>query len=681
MIVKSIELENIRSHRHTLIKFPKASILLAGDIGSGKSTILAALEFALFGLQKGEIEGKSLLRHGSEVGKVRAELFVNGKDVVITRELTKKKNSYTQSEVVLEVDGKKERLSVEEINEKIVRLLNLPDAKRKNLIYRFTVYTPQEQMKRILEEKPDVRLNIIRKIFNIDKYKRVAENVEIYAKELRNEIRMMKNELKDVEEIKKAIEALEKEKKELEKAVREFGINVKSLEEELKRAEKEFLECKAKVREMEEKAIMLSKLKAKVEEKRRSVERLAKEIGEIDVKKKEELAKTKADYEARMAEIEKELRDMKKSVAELREKREEIVKAEHANNAKIEQYKQEIEESLQLDICPKCKQKVSEQHKQQMTKKMQDAIERLKEEVKKQHEEGMRLRQEIESLEKSIEKKMEQERILAKSLKDVELAIARYNEYEHKLSLKRQLEEEIAEMEEEIKKVSVDESEYRRQKQLAEKKEEEVNKLKEKVYDARLKLARAEENLKANVKSIEEKKKQLEQKREVEEKIKLLEAFEHWLTEFFVSLMAEIEKKIFYAVNKHFEALLERWFKLLVEEGLEVKLLDDFTPLVEQNQYQCDYSELSGGERTALALAYRLALNQLINMLTNFNLKLIILDEPTEGFSQKQLERMGKVFEELKVEQLIVVSHDPKIEAFVDSIIRLRKENGVSYVL
>ena len=52
MIIHSIKLHNIRSYLEEKIEFPKGSTLLSGDIGSGKSTILLAIEFALFGLKR-----------------------------------------------------------------------------------------------------------------------------------------------------------------------------------------------------------------------------------------------------------------------------------------------------------------------------------------------------------------------------------------------------------------------------------------------------------------------------------------------------------------------------------------------------------------------------------------------------------------------------------------------------
>ena len=70
MILKKIKLENIRSYLNEEIEFPEDLILLSGNVGSGKSTVLLAIDFALFGIRRGELSGGALLRKGTDRGKV-----------------------------------------------------------------------------------------------------------------------------------------------------------------------------------------------------------------------------------------------------------------------------------------------------------------------------------------------------------------------------------------------------------------------------------------------------------------------------------------------------------------------------------------------------------------------------------------------------------------------------------
>ena len=57
---------------------------------------------------------------------------------------------------------------------------------------------------------------------------------------------------------------------------------------------------------------------------------------------------------------------------------------------------------------------------------------------------------------------------------------------------------------------------------------------------------------------------------------------------------------------------------------------------------------------------------------------IVILDEPTDGFSEQQLDKIRDVLQQLNVKQLIIVSHEQKIESFVENVIRFKKVNGIS---
>ena len=59
---------------------------------------------------------------------------------------------------------------------------------------------------------------------------------------------------------------------------------------------------------------------------------------------------------------------------------------------------------------------------------------------------------------------------------------------------------------------------------------------------------------------------------------------------------------------------------------------------------------------------------------------IIILDEPTDGFSEEQIMKIRDILEELNVSQLIIVSHEPKIESFVDNVFKVQKNGDISTI-
>src|SRR3990167_8987812 len=106
MLLKSLHMKNIRSYLDEKIEFPEGSTLLSGDVGCGKSTILLAMDFALFGLRKGELSGADLLRHGKNEGSVELSFEVNGNEVSIKRTLKRSRDSVKQDSGLLQVNGR-----------------------------------------------------------------------------------------------------------------------------------------------------------------------------------------------------------------------------------------------------------------------------------------------------------------------------------------------------------------------------------------------------------------------------------------------------------------------------------------------------------------------------------------------------------------------------------------------
>ena len=109
MIFKRVKINNIRSYENAEIIFPSGSVLLSGDIGSGKTSVLLAIEFALFGLQPGQ-RGASLLKIDTNEGFVELEFEIDDDSIVIKRTL-KRKKTVTQDSSFVTVNVKTEEKS------------------------------------------------------------------------------------------------------------------------------------------------------------------------------------------------------------------------------------------------------------------------------------------------------------------------------------------------------------------------------------------------------------------------------------------------------------------------------------------------------------------------------------------------------------------------------------------
>ena len=182
MILKKVTLQNIRSYKDpTEIEIPEGRTLFQGDIGCGKSTILSAIEFALFGL--GDIDGNHLLRSGQNKGSVLLEFQVNGKSYQAYRSLLRRGKNIIQDQGHV-IDGDiTTAYPVGEMKTKILEIININEksqTRTTSLIYRFAIFTPQEMMKQILAETKERRLEILRRAFSIEEYQYCKEKYKHY---------------------------------------------------------------------------------------------------------------------------------------------------------------------------------------------------------------------------------------------------------------------------------------------------------------------------------------------------------------------------------------------------------------------------------------------------------------------------------------------------------------------
>jgi exonuclease SbcC len=118
---------------------------------------------------------------------------------------------------------------------------------------------------------------------------------------------------------------------------------------------------------------------------------------------------------------------------------------------------------------------------------------------------------------------------------------------------------------------------------------------------------------------------------------------------------------------------------------LNIVIDETYTPYVKSEAgVNREVSNLSGGERTLLAFAYRLGLGQLImQSRTGHGLSMLVLDEPTEnlGSEDGSIERLAEAIGRFKaIEQIIAVTHSEAFAAKADHVVTLEKEAGVSKI-
>ncbi|MBM3231879.1 hypothetical protein FJZ21_00675 [Candidatus Pacearchaeota archaeon] len=681
MIFKKLKLKNIRSYREEEVVFPEGAVLLAGDVGSGKTSILLAIEYALFGLQPGQ-RGSSLLSNGEEFGEVSLELEINGNKVLIERGLKRSSKSINQDFAAITINGSRFESSVTEVKLKILELLNYPlDFVRKNnLVYRYTVYTPQEEMKEIIREDIETRLDVLRHVFGIDKYKRIQENTARISSIIRDESRVLQAEAAIIDSRKNDVDSSQKFLNMIQSKVSIKQDEIKEVKNERLLKEKEVEELHIKVSERENFKKEIEKLSLVLRNKQEQKSRFTKDLLEMDdlINSSKSLA-----INLDPKKINDQIENTLKNIILL--EKEHLEFNSNSNSLDIQKQSELVKKTkiFQLQHCPTCLQDVPEAHKHNIMNEVETKINKFDKDKVVLLNQIQKISAEL-SNQKNILKNLENDRVAIQINNAKQENLNKYITKKQELEkLKDSFEKDITFINDQIDSQKKNALDYSKYDNLLRIKREELIFLINEEKRKEIELAEINKEIEMTIREISKYNSEIQRGQESKNKLIKMLDIEGWLSNNFTNLTKFTEKNILIALRKEFTKIFNKWFSMLTTDSFEVYLDENFSPVIVHNEFELDYEFLSGGERTAVALAYRLALNQLINsVLSKIKTSdVVILDEPTEGFSEAQLDKMRDMLRELNVKQLLIVSHETKMEGFVDHVIRFKKTNGVSEVI
>jgi exonuclease SbcC len=690
MILESIKISNIRSIRSEEIEFPSSTMLFFGDVGSGKSSVLKSIEFALFGtLIHGDLSGDSLLRRGRNKASVNLIFSIDSKKYSIKRSLSKdRKGRVSQKECVFtdHDTGAQTTFAPTDMRRKILSLLSYSVSRYEKAtklpLFRYTVYTPQEQIKEIIQADPDDRFEILKEVFGIEKYEITLRNLEIIKEYLNDKLKEFKIKIEQIGDPEEVIVQKEKEIQDIKKQIKSIETEIKKKEDEIRSQEKIIEDVLKdidiyikKLVQIENKESNINDNKEKQNKNRTSLSKLQKEI----TAKEEELKNLK--------EIKVDSKLSENQIDDQLEKTQNLKSQKEKEITVIKKTLSDIDKLLKEGKCSLCGQAIHE--KDRFENEYNEAIlnvDNLSNEIND-------LTQKLNKLKNLLKDLRESQKVKNKRDSLNSLILEKRKRESDINTLITELFEKINSNQKEIMTIL---SEYKitnlpqfknYEKEIKVRlssEKESLNKLNSSKESSGNILSAQRKALEFLQKELVELNSNIQSKKSLQDHLTYYSQLKNWVSEQFPVLIRDIEKKILASSAHHFNSYFKEWFHELVEDkNIEVEIrTDDFQPLVYVNGYESPFKDLSGGEKSALSLAYRLALNKIINeRYQEVKTKdLLILDEPTDGFSQQQINRMQSIFEKLNTSQMIIISHERNLDSFVTDIFNFKKENHITRV-
>ncbi len=658
-MIEGIKLKNWKTHYDSSFEFEKGTNVLVGPMGSGKSSVMDAVCFALFGTfpslksRRVSIEEVIMTKpYQAEEAIVELAFSYNGKGYKVERKI--KKKGSTEAKIWCEgkvLAGPKPK-DVNKVVEKAIEI-------NYNLFSR-AVYSEQNEIDSFLRLTPSERKTKFDELLDLQRYDIVRGNAVTASNRIKTMVKdktVLVKEQKDSldkdgeKELLKRIEKKEKENKELEEKGKEKALKAEKLMKEIKgleEKEKEFRKLKEE----------LGGKKATGTELEKGVEETKKEAGG---KSLEEIKKEQERLTGKIKELEKKALDLKEKEEVERKKKTEFGKEGALSQRKVKELNEHLKEFKGLGAeCPTCRQKLEVKTREQLVQETEEGIKK----ATAKFEEGMKKEAEtntvIEKLKKEFEKtvaekeKAREEEIKLEQLKE---AIVKLAEKEKQAEDVRK---EITVLEKKFKEIDFNEKELLEKRKTAIETKAFAESAKKEI-EANLQLVK---EMKTGIERIEKTKKQIG---EWEEKIKVLESSSEKVGFFVNSLTAaqsELREMLIATIN---EAMHDIWQRIYPYKDYVSAKMD-----VEKGSYELKAKEkggnwvrvegiLSGGERSAAAICIRIAFSLVLTR----NLSWLILDEPTHNLDSNAVETLGKMMQlhlPSIVEQVFVITHNDEMK-------------------
>ncbi|NIO37808.1 hypothetical protein GTO27_08915 [Candidatus Bathyarchaeota archaeon] len=671
--------------------FTKGFNCLVGGLGSGKSSVLYAIDFALFGEPLGR-SYEYLLREDAENAVVSLQFVQNAKTYKIVRGLKRYGSSIRQDFDALRLLEHENVIAsgkAEAVTEQLKAITGLDKD-----LFREIVWVRQEHLKELLNATPRERQKRLDELFGLYEYEKSWSALASHQREYEGEKRAYQ---KDPDVV--GIEKLDTEYSSATEEFSEIDIELQNLRKGLEEAKRDLEEADSKLKSLEEVKTLTEELKRKearlqtsiantedssaslagrIEGKKLAIENLKQRLKTANERIdscKTDLKETGISPEEEVEAIRQYVSTFDDQIASLKGEQEAALKSVRTNQRRLSSLSTESR-------CPLCLQTLAGEYKKNLMHKIQEEnseSQRAKDQLLIDIEELQQIRERATTAFSNLQMLIRvveelQGRIGEETQKLAELS----KEFGEKQAQEQKFRAQLSDVREGIKGFDVSRLEHTRvQKEQAFKE----------YYSLESQLRTRENRKKDLLKRLDQVKERIDQaQHKVERTEKIAQIID------IITGIRDAYRSIQPILRSEFVKILRNFVQHVLDSLIEqasplmnVTIDETYTPYVKsESGIEREVPNLSGGERTLLAFAYRLGLGQLIMQYrAAHGLSMLLLDEPTESLGREDgsIYRLAEAISRFKaIEQIIAVTHSEAFAERADYVIRLEKEFGSSRI-
>jgi len=689
-MITSIELGDFLSHSQTKLDFENGVTVFVGHNGAGKSSIIDAITFALFGKHTRK-SSKGLIKRGATQGFSKVEFTINGIQYQAVRKIDSKgglvaKFSKKINGEIIEIAAGERKQFGESMTHEIEKTIGLDFEKLK-----IASIVQQGELDSIIKAKPKEFKELINAVIGIDNLDVASKAMKEVSKNFRGNIRekvgyddthieILQRDLKkyqiELEESKPQKEMLRTRHEKLQQEITELRVK---LEEDTPKIDK-IKQLETRKQELQVYAIeVIREIQHEITEKERKIQ---------DCEECFQYAGLKNDLESKVEKVYQAVEDTQKKIQEL------------SNQTASLKEKQVLAVKLQLrdNKCPVCDSTVEklnplfqEEHLRKELVLIQEKIVATKKEQEMYHKKRLDFaeklqnsrdaeatlkahsinnEEELKKIKEEIKvKKINVQKIPASSNSNL-LEIAQIDSHSKTIF------ENILKLQEEIK--GFDQIQFTNLKNSINEKQGNLSQIDQQLGAITEKIITNEEQVGVIQKAITELK-------TVKEYMALLDSIQSNIFSRDGSVATSLRS---WALNT-ISTKASEYLTLLNTKIQRIQLSEkarDITITCYSRKEVLDLESLSGGEKVSVALALRLGMAKLLGA---SNLNLMILDEPTTHLDAERKKSLVEVLSQLSnisnsemSMQFIIITHDAEIfeDSTVDKIYKFESAEKGSKV-
>jgi len=687
-MIRNIELVDFLAHSNTKLEFDNDATVFVGDNGAGKSSIIDAITFSLFG-EHTRKNNKGLIRRGANQGFAKIEFSANGKNYQAIRKIDSKGTLTAQ--FAEDVDGKlipiaegERKQFGESMTKHVEETLGMDFEKLK-----IASIVQQGELNSIIKAKPKEFKELLNTIIGIDKLDTALASMRTVQREFRSTIQK-KFGYDDIQVVENKITEYQNESKKAHPRLEQLDVEKKEQELLISKLEKQIQSDSTKESQLKD-----------LESRKKEWQEYAKDVIKSiqnEVAEKEEIvneckpcfaiSKNKNEIESEINKNEEELSVIESELSDLEKKQ-----------VRLEEH-EELAEKLVLKDgkCPVCDSTVDHLKPLFQKKHIEDEIKEIEKEIENLENKKDELEQNINNLSDNLEESKKAETILST----------------YKIKNESQLDEIIAEIKMKVKQMqkiplTVNSG------QLVE--VANLDSHAKTIYENIVSLEKStkgfdQQEFLKNIKSKDSSMTRLTQinqeygeisgnikkaKMELEKLGSTLTELKH--VEGYVTELEHIQENVYNRdgpvgkslrswsleiISQKASEYLEKLNTKIQRISLSEKTRDVNISCYSRNT-KLDIESLSGGEQVSIALALRLGMSHLLGA---SNLNFMILDEPTAHLDSERRKSLVNVLSQLtslkeddSSMQFIIITHDAEIfdDSSVENIYRFESNpNGTT---